>query len=283
MVGGFMKKSSEIGVILPVSFPTQLGRLDRTLFSLAGQSVKPEKVYVVCNHKIFESVRKMTLTYQEQGVVAEVIASSSEKIADLLNQGIESAHERYITFLQDGDLLYSNAYHFLKEKMITKNSVGISFSEIIWFESEVCSGIDYKRARRIKLNLNGKSWLEYYSQCSFGNCMFDQSAIRSEEWYFNPDVASQFIFSDFLARNGFEKVKNTENYNIPIGEKWFSKEKKLGNLSEFDLIYQEQWQESISEEEIQNFSTKRQKKKKVGLWKKILHTCRYLKYRLVKG
>ena len=276
-------KNSEIGVVLPVCSPNQLERLDRSLLSLAGQILRPEQIYVVCNSQAMELVERITTSYQEYGLVVQVYPSDSEKLASLLTIGLTKAREKYIAFLQDGDLLYSTGYQSLKQKMDSHDSVALALSEVVWFEGEVYNETDYKLGRRTKSISKEKSWLEYYSYCFFGSCLINRNHCKSGEWHFDSTLPGSLIFADFLARNGHLTKKNTENYNIPVGEKWVAKADKVyPTLSELGEAYEKKWNEVIAEKDFQNFSTKRRKKKKIRLIDKVLHTLKYLRYRIFK-
>ncbi len=277
-------KNSEIGVVLPVGSPTQLERLDRSLLSLAGQILKPEQVYVVCSSQAMELVERITTSYQDYGLVVQVCPSDSEELASLLTIGLTKAREKYIAFLQDGDLLYSTGYQSLKQKIGSHDSVALALSEVVWFEGEVYNETDYKLGRRTKPIYKEKSWFEYYSSCSLGNCLIDQTQCKAGEWHFDAGLPESLVFADFLARNGHLAIKNTENHNIPVGEKWVAKAgKAYSTLSELGEAYEKKWNEEIVEKDFQNFSTKRRKKKKIRLIDKVLHTLKYLRYRIFKA
>ena len=154
---------------------------------------------------------------------------------------------------------------------------------MIWFERDIKSEMDYKLGRCTKPTPKEKSWLEYYSSCSLGNCLINQTQCKADEWHFDASLPESLVFADFLARNGHFAIKNTENHNIPVGEKWVVKADKVyPTLSELGESYEKKWNEVIAEKDFQNFSTKRRKKKKIRLIDKVIHTLKYLRYRIFK-
>lgn len=269
------KSGNNIGIIIPFLEMKNFDQLDQSLLTIQGQECQPYSVYIICPMSLKteeESLNQMLSFYQMQTSINWLLLFRDETtLSGLLNEGLEQSQERYIGFLRVGDILYPNAYHFLKMKMTVGNSVGVAFATVL---ISLVGEKNYFLSKRELLMSHVHYWEELYSQVALHSFLLDLDKMDRSQLFFK-EQNENLMICEFLSRNDKDKGRSVSEFATLIGE-------KIVYSADGHVECPLEWKtDKMSEEDRKNLLY-RKKKKRISRFKKGLRMLYYFEYRFLR-
>jgi hypothetical protein len=233
--------NQQVDVVVRFQDTAQLSELSRCVFSLAGQTHRPLHIIIATERfSDGESARTKAalapMLESDPEIKLTIVNWSDSEPADasslLLNLGVQSAHGKYLAFIDHDGVLYPDAYALLIERL-RQTRAAIAFASVRLLKVQIYEQFLYP-TERIAPPVMGKKLMDLFRSkfCPIHACLIDRERVDPGLISFNGGLAADHDY-DMLLRICARYLSDFSLINTMIGDAYVKDDEAAAPIPAF--------------------------------------------------